>query len=378
MPLFHIPCEFRNKHWQDLKEFPDELSAKFYRNILNMVSKLLNLGISLVLCSSFAVVSCSSDSDDNDMGGGGSSSGTVSGTVPDNHDTGNNNNSEPDNIKPSTSNPGDNPGENPGDNPGSTPGDNPGNNPGDNTGDDSGENQPTWNLIFEDNFEGTDSIPNPEYWSLAKKGTDTWNRHMSESYGQAYQKNGYLYLFGMESNGDYLTGGIESINKFDFKYGQVKCRARFLRQPQGNHTGIWMMPTPPTEQWPRSGEIDIMEHLDNQSLIYETVHFWNSDTEADAKADTSVSVDNDDFNIYGIIWDEKSVSFTVNGEVKLTYKNDNAGSDAFSYQYPFTKEFYLILSQSLGGKGTWEGVIDNKELPAIFQIDWIKVWQKSE
>ena len=318
-----------------------------------MKSRFVTLGISLLIFSGITLAGCSSD-DENDITNN-EGGGAVSGTVPENSDTGNNNNSAPDNIKP-----------------GSTES-------GDNTGNESNsDTQTSWQLVFEDNFEGTDSIPNPQYWSLAKKGTDSWNRHMSESYGQAYQKDGYLYLFGMESSGEYQTGGIETIDKFDFTYGQVKCRARFLRQPQGNHTGIWMMPEPPAEKWPRSGEIDIMEHLNDEGKVYETAHFWNSQTGEDDKSDTDVAVDNDDFNIYGVVWDKNSVSFTINGEVKFTYKNDEPSNDAFSYQYPFTKPFYLILSQSLGGEGTWEGVIDNKELPAVFQIDWIKVWQKTD
>ena len=305
---------------------------------LRLITFCLSLSISVL-----ALAGCSSG-DDNSPGNG-SSSGSGPGVVPENSDNGKNNNSNPDNPNPESSQPGN-----------TTP--------------------TSWTLIFEDNFDGTSSEPNPEYWSLAKRGTDTWNRYMSESYDQAYQKDGYLYLFGMENDGEYLTGGIETIDKFDFTYGQVKCRARFLRQPQGNHTGIWMMPSPPTQKWPKSGEIDIMEHLDDQSKVYSTVHFWNSSTEEDDKSDTVSSIDNEDFNVYGVIWDEKSVSFTLNGETVFSYSNDDPANEEFSYQYPFTKPFYLILSQSLGGEGTWEGPIDNKELPAIFQIDWIKVWQK--
>ena len=307
-----------------------------------MKLRLATLSFSLFI-SLFALAGCSSGDDPGNSNG--PSTGTSSGVVPDNDDNGRNNNSEPDNPTPESSQP-------------------------------ETSAPASWNLVFEDNFQGTDSIPNTEYWSLAKRGTDTWNRHMSESYGQAYQKDGYLYLFGMEVDGEYLTGGIESIHKYDFTYGQVKCRARFLRQPQGNHTGIWMMPAPPAEKWPRSGEIDIMEHLDDQSRVFSTVHFWNSSTEEDDKSDTVTSIDNDDFNVYGLIWDEKSVSFTLNGEVVFTYSNNDPSNEEFSYQYPFTKPFYLILSQSLGGEGTWEGPIDNDELPAVFQIDWIKVWQK--
>lgn len=317
------------------------------------------------LSAATVLIGCSSNEPDKTPS---SDHETTQGSVPDNTDSGENNNPMPDNIKPgNTGNSGES-------------GDNTGDSGDTGSGDDSG-NTSQWNLVFEDNFgeTGDNSItyPSSEYWTLAAKGTDTWNRHMSGSYDQAYQKGGYLYLFGMMANGQYLTGGIESRNKYDFTYGQVKCRARFLRQPQGNHTGIWMMPQ--KEQygaWPRSGEIDIMEHLDDQPVIYSTVHYWDEESNVASSSDKKYEIDNNEFNTYGVVWDKDAVAFTVNGEVIFTYKNEDTTDSEFSYQYPFIAPFYLILSQSLGGKGTWEGVIDNSELPAIFQIDWIKVWQK--
>ena len=299
-----------------------------------------------LLFGGMVLMGCSSNGSGDEPSGGTGNEGNQPGVVPENNDPGNNNNPTPDNPD---------------------------------TGSGSGSGSTSWKLVFEDDFEGDSSTPNPEYWSLAQKGTDTWNRHMSESYNQAYQKDGYLYLFGMMSNGEYLTGGIESRNKFDFTYGQVKCRARFLRQPQGNHTGIWMMPeTQEYGKWPRSGEIDIMEHLNDDDIIYSTVHYWDESAGKEGSSDKTANVDNDDFNTYGVIWSKESVQFTVNGNVIFTYDNNNPGSDEFSYQYPFVAPFYLILSQSLGGEGTWEGPIDNSELPAIFQIDWIKVWQQTD
>ena len=360
-----------------------------------MKKKFYSLGLVSLFLVGCALLSCSSGDDGPTTSGSGSGdtgSSTTSGVVPDNHDSGKNNNSEPDN--PTTSgdtgsdsgnnsgNSGSDSGNNSG-NSGSDSGNNSGNSGSDSgsgSGSDSGSsNTPTWNLVFEDNFEGTDSIPNTQYWSLAKKGDDTWNRNMSESYGQAYQKDGYLYLFGMQDkDGTYLTGGIETIDKYSFKYGQVKCRARFLRQPQGNHTGIWMMPETQPEAWPRYGEIDIMEHINDESKIFSTVHFWNENENEGASSQEKYEIDNEDFNVYGIVWNKDAISFTVNGVEIFSYSNDDPEGEEFSYQYPFVRPFYLILSQSLGGEGTWEGPIDNSELPAIFQIDWIKVWQYSE
>ena len=236
-------------------------------------------------------------------------------------------------------------------------------------------------VIFEDDFEGTSSIPDQSKWVLCQKGTSNWARYLSESYDQAYQKDGYLYLVAEKVNGEYKTAGIETRGKFDFEYGKVECRAKFLRMPQGNHTGIWMMPSPPAEQWPKSGEIDIMEHLNKDDKIYETVHSWYADDmghKDDPVAQKTVPVNPDDWNTYGIEWTPESITYTVNGEPYLTYPNLHLGGDNGAWQWPFSHPFYLILSQSLGGPGTWAGEIDDSELPAIFQIDWIKVSQKPE
>ena len=90
----------------------------------------------------------------------------------------------------------------------------------------------------------------------------------------------------------------------------------------------------------------------------------------------TVDINRDDWNTYGLIWTPDSLIYTVNGEEYLKYPNLNLGGETGAYQWPFSHEFYIILSQSLGGADTWAGPIDNAELPAIFQIDWIKVWQK--
>lgn len=253
---------------------------------------------------------------------------------------------------------------------------------GDNTGSDSGDTGDTgttsWNLIFEDEFDSDSREPDSEYWTLCEKGDDSWNRYLSGSYDQAYQQDGYLHLIAEQVDGEYLTGGIETKGKFDFTYGKVECRAKFERHPQGNHTGIWMMPEPPADKWPKSGEIDIMEHLNNDNIIYQTVHSWYLDDmdKDDPKGQGTAEINEEDWNVYGIIWDEGSITFTVNGESYLTYPNLGLSGEDGAYQWPFNHDFYIILSQSLGGKDTWAGEIDNSELPAEFLIDWVKVYQK--
>lgn len=233
-------------------------------------------------------------------------------------------------------------------------------------------------LIFEDDFNGPSEIPDTTKWSLIPRGYGNWDRHMSESYAQAYQKDGSLFLIGELSDGQYLTGGIETRGKFDFEYGIVECRARLARNPQGGHNAIWMMPSPPAERWPKGGEIDIMEHINKEDKVYGTIHSWYADRMyhyKDPQSHVEVPIDKDAWNVYGLRWTPEHLTFTVNGNPYFTYPNLHLeGEDGF-YQWPFNHRFFLILDQSLGGEHTWAGEIDDSELPAILEIDWIRVYQ---
>lgn len=236
-------------------------------------------------------------------------------------------------------------------------------------------------VVFEDDFEGDSSVPDPTKWVLCERSTSNWARYLSESYNQAYQKDGYLYLVGEMVDGEYKTAGIETRGKFDFEYGTVTCRARFERMAQGGHSGIWMMPAPPAEQWPKSGEIDIMEHLNKDDIVYETVHSWYADDmghKDNPKAQATADIDNTDWNIYGVRWTPDEITYTVNGKDTFTYPNLHLDGQDGAYQWPFAHPFYIILSQSLSGQGTWAGPIDDSQLPVVMVIDWIKVAQHEE
>ena len=56
-----------------------------------------------------------------------------------------------------------------------------------------------------------------------------------------------------------------------------------------------------------------------------------------------------DYNTYGITWEENKIEFYLNGVLTSTY---NKPANTTSAQWPFDKPFYLILNQS-GGVGCW-------------------------
>lgn len=240
-------------------------------------------------------------------------------------------------------------------------------------------NEDTKDILFMDDFN-VDGIPDPKYWSLCKKGTSDWDDEMSESNDQAYVKDGNLVLIAEKVGNEYKAGGIESINKYSFTFGKVEVRARITQYPNGAFPAIWLMPqTAAYKGWPKGGEIDIMEHIKQEGVIWQTIHTNYTYTLGikDPANSTGVKCNYAEYNVYGLEWNENELIFSVNGQKTFTYPNLRLSDEAEKMQWPFTKDssFYFILNMGLGGdrEGSWAGPIDDANMPAKMEIDWVQV-----
>lgn len=238
----------------------------------------------------------------------------------------------------------------------------------------------TGRVIFEDYFDQPESFPDTAKWILCPPQTSAWNRYMSESYDQAYVFDGKLVLVGEKIGDTYKTGGVQTLGKFEFQYGKVEVNARFTRTAQGGWAAIWMMPkasTPIYNGWPACGEIDIMEQLNHDGYVYQTIHSHYKNTLGMTVPTPSLtaSINAGEFNTYGVEWTEDSLVFSVNGNTTLTYPNLKLEDEETRKQWPFCSPYYLILNQALGGDGTWPGPISDDQLPAKMEVDWVRVTQ---
>lgn len=233
--------------------------------------------------------------------------------------------------------------------------------------------QKPWKLIWEDNFN-TDGLVNASNWNLVTQGSSDWNKFMTASNDLVYVQGGNLILKGRKTNTGYETGGVNSSNKFNFKYGKVEVRAK-LSMGQGTWPAIWMMPQQSIYGgWPKSGEIDIMEHLNNDLKVYQVVHSHYIDnlgnkTNPSYLATPAFNVGT--FNTFGIEWYPDKIDFFVNGSFTFSYPK-RADIPADQLQWPFDQNFYLILNQALGG--SWVGAINDAILPVQTEIDYVKVF----
>lgn len=237
----------------------------------------------------------------------------------------------------------------------------------------------TWDLIFSDEFNTTGAF-NTNKWTHSTRWHPAWAKYLTSTPEYA-SVNGSSLVLKMDNAvipGDdvpYHSGGIQTTTKFSFTYGKVEVRAKF-KQGQGSWPAIWMMPEDPVSfgDWPNSGEIDIMEHVNYENVVHQTIHNGAVTGSGGGSSASRTSAYNvTDFNTYTMIWNPTSIEFYVNDVLRYTY---NKVANATSMQWPFDKPFYLILNQS-GGAG-WPGAINNADLPFSMEVDYVRVYKQAE
>ncbi len=235
-----------------------------------------------------------------------------------------------------------------------------------------------WKLVWNDEFEN-DGTPDTAKWSFSGRRSPNWACYCTDSPGNAWVAGGKLYLRGTSAtNPDdtarYNTGCIQTGGKFSFQYGRLEVHAR-LSRGQGSWPAIWMMPARSVYGgWPLSGEIDVMEHLNFDTIFYQTVHsdyIDNQKQRTNPVYYATAPFKTGEFNTFGLEWYPDRLDFFINGAKTFSYpKVEVAGSS----QWPFDQEFYIILNQALGG--SWPGPVNPEHLPVQMEVDWVRVYQE--
>ena len=233
-----------------------------------------------------------------------------------------------------------------------------------------------WDLFWSEEFDA-DRIDETR-WSRCARGKADWSDTMSEDARLFEVGGGTIKLRGIvnpDTQADpapFLTGGLTSAGKFSFLYGRIEIRARF-QSAQGAWPALWMMREDRTgaESY---GEFDLMEHLNFDTFIHQTLHSHHTlkiDRTRTPTNHITATIDRDGWNTYGAIWEPDRIVFTVNGQPTLTYPRVPEKGAA---QWPYDSPFYLILSMQIGGK--WVGAADPANYPAQLEIDWVRVWRQ--
>ena len=246
-----------------------------------------------------------------------------------------------------------------------------------------------YNLLWSDEFDG-DKLDETK-WNREKREPGWTNNELqeyTESDENIFVKDGRLVLKAIktEKNGKayYTSGKVNGWNKSQFQYGKVVVSAK-VPEGQGLWPAIWMMPNQESYygQWPKCGEIDIMESLGNDTTVsYSTIHYG----EPHAEQQGTIRKEGDErfsakFHEYSVEWEPGEMRFYTDGELVLTC-NDwftaEEGMDDKPYPAPFNQPFQIQMNLAVGGN--WPGNPDSTTdfSKAEFEIDYVRVYQKAE
>ena len=239
------------------------------------------------------------------------------------------------------------------------------------------KNRKGWEVVWEDHFNNS-SLDTTKWTKIPPNNAD-WGRHMTDDPNCYDIKEGKLFLKGIVNSDTlsdprpFLTGGVYTKRKFAFQYGKIEIHAK-LECAQGAWPAMWMLAEKNIYgMYPRNGEIDIMEHLNFDSIIYQTTHSYYT-LELKQKTNPPYSattrIDIDQFNTFGLEWYPDRLVFTLNGKETFTYPKIKGVDPS---QWPYDQPFYVLIDQQLGG--SWVGKVNPEDLPVQMIIDWVKVYQ---
>lgn len=240
------------------------------------------------------------------------------------------------------------------------------------------EATPSW----ADEFDYT-GLPNTSKWDYDIGGSGWGNnekQYYSNTLSNASVADGKLAITARKENVNgmnYSSARMVTRNKMDVLYGRFEISAK-LPTGRGTWPAIWMLPTDRAYgDWPKSGEIDIMEHVGyDQNNVHFTTHteayYFKINTQKTSTkyiADASTA-----FHTYRVDWTPYAVRGYYDNVMIFEFVNEGTGYKA----WPFDKRFHLLLNLAIGGD--WGGAqgIDDTIFPQKMEIDYVRYYKMIE
>ena len=228
-----------------------------------------------------------------------------------------------------------------------------------------------WDLVWAEEFLGNSL--NMDTWNF-DLGATGWGNNEWQNYTDSPLNHqvgaGSLKIIARHLGGEnYSSARITTQGKFEFQYGKAEARIK-VPLGQGVWPAFWMLGSNfPTIGWPQCGEIDIMEHVNEEHVTHAAAH-WNLD--GHTYETTNVPFEINEFHRYGIIWDEGGVTYTLNDHPFFYFPFMEENNTAQIFQNPF----YFLLNVAVGGN--WPGYPDSSTpFPAVMEVQYIRVYEKS-
>ncbi|WP_374165003.1 family 16 glycosylhydrolase [Arcticibacter sp. MXS-1] len=240
------------------------------------------------------------------------------------------------------------------------------------------ESTPVW----QDEFEYTGK-PDASKWGYDIGGSGWGNNELqyyTDRTNNASVANGILTITAIKEQFEgknYTSARLVTKNKGDFLYGRFEIKAK-IPGGRGTWPAIWMLPTDNTYgTWPKSGEIDIMEHVGyDMNNVHVTIHneAYNGANNTQKGQSKIIPTATTDFHLYRLDWTPKGLAGSIDGQKIFEYTNEGKGSAT----WPFDKRFHLLLNVAVGGNWGGQQGVDESIFPKAMEVDYVRVYKMTE
>jgi beta-glucanase (GH16 family) len=253
-----------------------------------------------------------------------------------------------------------------------------------------------WELIWSDEFS-EDGTPDPLKWGYESGFVRNYELQWYQS-ENAFCEDGLLVIEGRRERipnpnyvqgssdwkrsrqyAEYSSASLRTRDTFTWKFGRLEVRARLPIQ-NGMWPAIWTLGA--SGEWPSNGECDVLEYYSDHILAncaWGTAARWVAEWDS-AKIPYSHFTDQDPdwaskFHTWRMDWDEHFIRLYLDDELlNETDLSQTLNVRSGQPENPFLQDHYLILNLALGSNG---GNPAGATFPARYEIDWVRVYQKS-
>lgn len=230
--------------------------------------------------------------------------------------------------------------------------------------------------LWHDEFDFVDTTQWSFETGASGWGNNEWQYYTNRS-ENAFVQDGVLHIRANKEDyegAQYTSARMTTKGKFSFTYGTIEAR---IALPTGN--GIWpafwmLGENIDAVSWPACGEIDIIEAVNDENVVYGTNHWQYEGGHAqygNSTKDyygTSKVLDITQFHNYKMVWNEKLIAMYVDDfkYQEIAIENAKDGLEAFH------KPQFLILNVAVAGN--WPGFdVDDAQFPNEMLVDYIRV-----
>lgn len=236
--------------------------------------------------------------------------------------------------------------------------------------------EPAEVYLWHDEFDSIDTTTWTFETGASGWGNNEWQYYTGRS-ENAFVQDGILHIRANKEDYEgakYTSARMITKGKFSFTYGTVEARIA-LPVGKGIWPAFWMLgENIDAVSWPACGEIDIIEAVNDENVVYGTNHWQAGGNQADYGNNTkdyygtSKELDITQFHNYKMVWNEKLIAMYVDD---FKYQ-EIAIEDAKDGLEAFHKPQFFILNVAVAGN--WPGFeVDDLQFPNEMLVDYIRV-----